>query len=307
MFTQSNFAIVTKMGLWLMPEPEGMAGVWINVPRREDYATLVDTLRPLRTSDVINAPYTIANGWRQVASGRVRTDVWSGPGAISRERVDQLLAERNQGWWNVTFNLFDSPEALDLRLSRIKRAFEQSLPSATLEIRRWTKGQPQESWMRQEVSLAALGSVDWGGNPGGHSDLGPIVAAVGERAEEVYSIIERRFIEFGKDPWIGMFGISGRCLIFVADMFYRRTDEEETARCRALFRQLCEDMVEIGVGLYRTHLHFMEDAVKMHRWGDAALPKLNNRIKDALDPNGILAPGKQGIGTWLPSGAGDRS
>ena len=25
-FTQSNFAIVTKVGIWLMPEPEGMAG-----------------------------------------------------------------------------------------------------------------------------------------------------------------------------------------------------------------------------------------------------------------------------------------
>ena len=304
LFTQSNFAIVTKMGLWLMPEPDGMAGVWISVPRREDYAALIDTLRPLRMTDVINAPYTIANGWRQITSGRLRSEVWSGPGAVSRERMEELLKERNQGWWSVTFNLFDSAEALDLRLARIRRDFERTLPEATMDIRRWAKGQPQESWMRQEVSLAALGAVDWGGNPGGHSDFGPIVAAVGERAEEVYSIIERRFIEFGKDPWIGMFGISGRALIFVADMYYTRTDEEEAARCRALFRQLCDDMVEIGIGLYRTHLHFMQDAVKMHGWGNAALPRLNNRIKDALDPNGILAPGKQGIGPWASSGPG---
>lgn len=303
MFTQSNFAVVTKMGLWLMPEPEGMAGVWIDIPRRQDFATLVDTLRPLRMGDVINAPYTIANGWRQITSGRVRSDVWSGSGAVSRERMEELLAARNQGWWNVTFNLFDSPEALEVRLARIRHAFKRNLPQATMEIRRWVKGQPQESWMRQEVSLAALGAVDWGGNPGGHSDFGPIVAAVGTRAEEVYSIIERRFIEFGKDPWIGMFGISGRALIFVADMFFTRTDEEDTRRCRALFRQLCQDMIEIGVGLYRTHLHFMEDAVKMHGWGNAALPQLNNRIKAALDPNGILAPGKQGIGSWATSSA----
>ena len=102
-----------------------------------------------------------------------------------------------------------------------------------------------------------------------------------------------------------MFGISSRALFFVADMFFERTDEEETARCRALFRQLCDDMAEIGVGLYRTHLRFMDDAVKMHRWGDSALPGLNNRIKAALDPNGILAPGKQGIGSW-DKAPGDR-
>ena len=56
-------------------------------------------------------------------------------------------------------------------------------------------------------------------------------------------------------------------------------------------------MAAMGIGLYRTHLSFMDDAAAMHRWGDAALPKLNARIKAALDPFGILAPGKQGIGS----------
>ncbi|HSG34576.1 MAG TPA: FAD-binding oxidoreductase [Sphingomonadaceae bacterium] len=298
MFTQSNFAIVTKMGLWLMPEPEGMAGVWISIPRREDYAALIDTLRPLRMTDTINAPYTIANGWRQITGGRVRAQVWDGPGSIPRERMEELLAERDAGWWSLTFNLFDSPAGLDLRLDRIRQAFAASLPEASLEIRLWQKGEPQESWMRQEVSLAPLGVVDWGGSPGGHSDFGPIVAPIGERAEQVYAKIEQRFIEYGKDPWIGMFGIGSRALIFVADMFYTRTDKQDTDRCRELFRQLCKDMAEIGVGLYRSHLLFMEDAVKMHRWGDSALPRLNDRIKSVLDPNGILAPGKQGIGSW---------
>ncbi|MEL1249097.1 FAD-binding oxidoreductase [Aurantiacibacter gilvus] len=298
MFTQSNFAIVTKMGLHMMPEPEGMAGVSMSIPLREDYAALIDTLRPLRMTGVINAPYTIANGWRQMTGGRTRSQVYTGEGAVPRERMEELLAERGQGWWSLTFNLFDSPEGLDLKLSKIREAFAASLPEATMEVRRWRKGEPQQAWMRQDVSLAPLGVVDWGGNPGGHSDFGPVVVPIGERAEQVYAIIERRFIEYGKDPWIGMFGISSRALIFVADMFYTRTDAGDTARCRALFRQLCEDMADIGVGLYRTHIRFMEDAARMHRWNDHALPALNNRIKAALDPNGILAPGKQGIGTW---------
>ncbi|MEN7535638.1 FAD-binding oxidoreductase [Aurantiacibacter flavus] len=298
LFTQSNFAIVTKMGLWLMPEPEGMAGVSIRVPRKDDFRALVDTLRPLRMTDTINAPYTIANGWRQITGGRVRAQVWNGPGAIPPERMEELLEERGNGWWSVIFNLFDSPAGLDLRLDKIRRAFAEGLPDATIEVRRWQQGDPQEPWMRQEVSLAPLGAVDWGGSPGGHSDLGPIVAPLGDRAEQVYDIIERRFLEYGKDPWVGMFGISSRALVFVADMYFTRTDAEDTARCRALFRQLCEDMQAIGVGLYRTHLRFMDDAAAMHAWGDHALPRLNDRIKTALDPNGILAPGKQGIGTW---------
>jgi 4-cresol dehydrogenase (hydroxylating) len=142
--------------------------------------------------------------------------------------------------------------------------------------------------------------VDWAGGRGGHTDLGPIVAPVGERVEEVYSAIERRFLEFGIDPWIGMFGVNNRALIMVADLLYNRDDADMVARCRALFRTLCEDLTGMGVALYRSHITFMDDVVKMHTWGDHALPRLNERLKAMLDPNGILAPGKQGIGSDVP-------
>src|SRR4029077_18841292 len=44
LFTQSNFGIVTKMGVWLMPEPPAVANFAIGVPNYDDLAIFVDTL-----------------------------------------------------------------------------------------------------------------------------------------------------------------------------------------------------------------------------------------------------------------------
>ena len=47
-----------------------------------------------------------------------------------------------------------------------------------------------------------------------------------------------------------------------------------------------------GYGLYRTGIGYMDKVAKSY--GTAAMA-VNRRIKQALDPNGIIAPGKSGI------------
>ena len=43
-FSQSNFGIVTKMGFWLMPEPEAYLRCTVSVPRYQDLIPLVEIL-----------------------------------------------------------------------------------------------------------------------------------------------------------------------------------------------------------------------------------------------------------------------
>ena len=55
-----------------------------------------------------------------------------------------------------------------------------------------------------------------------------------------------------------------------------------------------------GYGEYRAHLSFMDLAADQFGFNDHALRRFNETIKDTLDPNGIIAPGKSGIwGTRL--------
>ena len=54
MFSQSNFGVVTKMGFWLMPEPDAYLTGTVTVPRYEDLIPMIDILTFLENSGMSN-------------------------------------------------------------------------------------------------------------------------------------------------------------------------------------------------------------------------------------------------------------
>ncbi|HUA00483.1 MAG TPA: FAD-linked oxidase C-terminal domain-containing protein, partial [Candidatus Aquilonibacter sp.] len=52
---------------------------------------------------------------------------------------------------------------------------------------------------------------------------------------------------------------------------------------------------EHGWGFYRTHIAFMDKVVDTYSYSNHSLLRLQETVKDALDPNGILSAGRYGI------------
>ena len=97
----------------------------------------------------------------------------------------------------------------------------------------------------------------------------------------------------------GILVINERSCVIVTGVNFDVTDEEQTRQAYATAKMLVEEAGRHGYGEYRAHLDFMDLASEQYSWGDHAYRRFCERLKDAVDPNGILSPGRHGI--W-PSG-----
>lgn len=58
---------------------------------------------------------------------------------------------------------------------------------------------------------------------------------------------------------------------------------------------MVDDAAKEGYGEYRTHLLLADQVAGTYSWNNHAQMRFNEQLKDSLDPNGILAPGRSGI------------
>lgn len=79
------------------------------------------------------------------------------------------------------------------------------------------------------------------------------------------------------------------------EIVFDRNDPARRKAALACLRAMVDDAAKLGYGEYRTHLATMDQVAGTYNWGDGALMKFNQRLKDCLDPKGILAPGRCGV------------
>jgi 4-cresol dehydrogenase (hydroxylating) len=302
LFMQSNFGIVTKMGYWLMPEPEVYMPLWLKVPKDDDLAPLIDTLRRLMLDDTIRMVPQIGNVVGAASVMSKRTDWWDGDGPIPEETLQQMADELGCGRWMMRFALYGDEGVVDHRFAKIKDAFESAIPGAVV----WGEKHGPEAWATLEnpheqvqagvPNLGINAMTAWyGGEEGGHVGFSPVAPLTGRDALAVRDLMRSKIEEAGLDYFAGIVPINGRSFAHVTLILFDLKDQEQSERAYALARRLVTEAGELGYGEYRAHIDFMDLAAEQYGFNDHAQRRFNERIKDALDPNGILSPGKSGI------------
>ncbi|KAH6685763.1 hypothetical protein F5X68DRAFT_222685 [Plectosphaerella plurivora] len=299
-FSQSNYGIVTKMGVWLMPDPGGYQSYLFSFQNESDLPEIVERIRALRIAGIImNAP-TIRNTLIDAAVYGPKSGYTSNKGFLSSPEVDTIAKKIGVGRWNIYGAMYGPKPMRDIQWGALKSSFME-IPGAKYEFPEPRKdGDPMSVLHMRDETLRGipntyeLGWLNWTCEKGSLLGFSPISPATGVDANKQYEMVKRRFTEFGFD-YIGTFVVGWRELHHIVCLTFDKTNPEQRKAAHRCIELLIDDAAAEGYGEYRTHLCFMDQIASVYNWNGRAMLKFNELLKDTLDPNGILAPGKSGI------------
>ena len=324
LFAQSNYGIVTQIGLWLMPAPEDFCAFFCLSPDENSLEDMIDRLAELRMQGILQTTIHVGNDLR-VFSSRTRYPwhLTNGQTPLPPAVRSQLRKQFSVGAWNVGGAIVGSRGTVraarrhvakvlakyrpvfldDRRLALAQRAIglanriglckglAERLESVK-PVYGLLKGIPTDeprrgaSWrVRDPDPEKPVDPLDC---QAGLLWASPVVPAVGESAREVMSIIEPIYNKHGFECLVTFTLITERAMCCVTNVAFDKRVPEEAAAAKRCYDELLNTLISSGYIPYRTGPTGMAKLSE----GPSVFWDLARQIKQTLDPQNILSPGR---------------
>jgi 4-cresol dehydrogenase (hydroxylating) len=322
-FSQANFGIVTKMGFWLMPEPEAYMRCTVRAPRYQDLVPLIEILNYLENTRVTSGFPDLATpllGYPPV--GQIQLYMEGTRTLPMNDRHKALVAAAKDGYspeleafgiasgipyWELWLSFYGPMEVIEAQWQAAQRHFARIQDASFKVIDRLTLPvDPAKvtDYHEPELGVPSLRAFSIGArspfNPTpshGHMWFSPIIPRSGEAIFEANRVFGAAAKELGM-PLFRSFTLPA-CFWERAFIFILATpvteDRETNRRYVAGFKKLIEIGGQHGWGEYRTAPVFQKSVIDVYSFNDHALHRFHETLKDAIDPNGIISAGRYDI------------
>ncbi|WP_066555926.1 FAD-binding oxidoreductase [Croceicoccus bisphenolivorans] len=330
MFSQSNFGIVTKMGFWLMPEPEAMLKGEVLATRYEDLHEMVELLKWAENSALCDgAPQLGSPLLGSPGDTKALVDIfYDGPPQLPPEQM-KLIGEAKVGYspelerygidndlpyWKLYLSMYGPENVVQAKWEAIQTRAKARIKDVAFEtgplITDFKKAAAEHTVWAQDMGIPNLEFFALGartpGNPvqmTGHLFFSAVVPQTADailEANRVFDEASRSNPVLKDMPILGLrpfalpAGFHERTFLMIFGMPVVEDPAMNEQFIKA-FRALIDIGAEHGWGEYRTAPLFQDQVMGIYDFNDGALLRFHETVKDAIDPKGILSPGRYGI------------
>ncbi|MDS4013650.1 MAG: FAD-binding oxidoreductase [Candidatus Accumulibacter sp.] len=340
LFTQSNFGIVTRAGIWLMPQPESYNSFVYQINDERHLPQVLDAFRRLALTGIVNTKLHMINDFvsMSILTQRIAEQVPRN-GPLSDSNLAALRHKYGIAPWNCAGGIYGTRRQVSLQRSLLRQALgaygrliflsdrllpyleriidwswkspvmrritelgaRTSLPvlESAPYVHKILQGIPTEYFVKHAYYRnrhpRPLDAVHPARDGCGLIWFAPILPLSNAHVWPFLEACKERFAAHGFDFYVAMLLMNPRSVICLMAIIYDREDPGETTHSRELYSELLALMRARKLQQYRAGLQ---------SWGELfsdapEILRLNARLKAALDPANILAPGRYGVAAAL--------
>ncbi|RIV81073.1 FAD-binding oxidoreductase [Aurantiacibacter xanthus] len=300
LFRQSTLGVVTKMGFYLFPQPEAHLSASVSVYRYEDLDELIEIVNELEYGNVFN-------GMPGVGSPVLSQESPIAMAIVPEpEEMNRMVRETGLPAWRASFNFYGPEKVIAAQWEHVRDRFahfEGVTYHAEEPVRFPLTPAQLEKAQKPRYGIPSLeiftvGSQGYGKfNPSdGHIWFSAVIPRSGKGVIDANRVMRQACKERGLDVF--MLAPAVTCwtrsfVLFAAVPVYK--DVAKNRHLRESIKEIIKICGEHGWGEYRCPPAFMDAVMDAYSFGDHKLRRVNEQIKDALDPKGILSAGRYGV------------
>jgi (+)-pinoresinol hydroxylase len=318
LFGQGNFGIVTKMGFRLMPQPEHWRTGMVRVPKRADLIPLIEAVNYLSDLGLIGEPW-YGSPLNALTKNQEFIDAAR---AFNADKLDSLAAAAKLPSWEVELQFYGSAGTTQAGWDYAQEVITRKVPAASFvagesfsvpltpaQIQR--NSAPYTSRMRRNITQGVPGLGVWyqttrnDNNPNNWNETHIGLFSLVGRSGEAVMQAQRDFYEIAQIVGLPMLvpGVTSMPVnwyqhaFLMGSGFAAAGDNTPEGKLKAtrMLRHILEENAKRGYGDYRAPPILQDDVADQYSFNNSVLRRFNETLKNAIDPNGILSPGRAGI------------